>query len=94
MWLDDRWETGFWRGDDASAAPQGLCEACRRRAAWLVVGGNDDGFPMAEGSFIERRPVHTCARWSLEGAGAIEDEESLERALTAAGARSIAWRLR
>ena len=46
------------------------------------------------GEGARRRPVHTCAWCSLEGAGAIEDEESWERALTAARARSIAWRLR
>ena len=34
MKLDDRWGTGYWASDDAPAAPEGLCDACRRRPAW------------------------------------------------------------
>ena len=44
------------------AAPQGLCGACKRRAAWLVVGGHDedDDADDDEGaaSFLTEHPVH------------------------------------
>ena len=39
MYLDDRWGLDWWRSDDAPPAPSGVCAACKRRAAWLVLGG-------------------------------------------------------
>src|SRR4051794_33226606 len=61
MRLDDRWSTGYWSSDAAPAAPDGLCDACQRRAAWLVVGGRDEGAE-ADGDafFLADHPVHLC----------------------------------
>jgi len=95
MWVDDRWETGFWTGQDAPCPPGGPCQACGRRAAWLVVGWQpefDDGPPDPDW-YLGNHPVELCG-WCKLGSEPIDDEESLRRALDVAQARSIAWRWR
>lgn len=94
MRLDDRWGTAYWEGGEAPAAPQGLCEACGRRAAWLVVGGTDEDGDEPAGYFLASRPVHLCGWCRLDGDRPIEKEDDLCSALAAARARSIAWRWR
>ena len=80
MYLDDRWRARYWSSDDAPAAPQGLCDACHRRAAWLI--------------FLTHHQVRVCGWCDLTEAGEIRNVVELERALTAARARSVAWRWR
>jgi hypothetical protein len=92
MWLDDRWDVGWWDSDDAAAAPGGVCAACQRRAAWLVIGGRDyleDLEP--DGSFMESNPVYLCA-WCQPPYGEIENSKQLAEALAEARARGISWR--
>lgn len=93
MRLDDRWGTGYWSSETAPAAPEGLCDACRRRAAWLIVGGRwDDEYEEGEQpSFLTDNPVHLCSWCSLVGLGTIETAGDLGRALAHARQRSIAW---
>jgi hypothetical protein len=87
--LDDRWSTGYWAN---GGAPEGLCDACGRRAAWLVVGGRDwmeDVEP--DRSFMESHPVHLCGYCDLPP-GQIETPAQLDAALVYARDHSIAWR--
>jgi hypothetical protein len=49
-----RWETGYWQ---SGGLPAGMCAACNRRAAWIVVGGRDwfeDLKP--DGTLLESHP--------------------------------------
>ena len=98
MWLDDRWGVGYWSSDAAPAVPEGLCDACKRRAAWLVVGGRWDDDDLADEdddpSFLTQHPVHLCGWCRFEGEGPIETHADLERALNRARQRSIAWNWR
>lgn len=94
MRLDDRWGTAYWESDEAPAAPQGLCEACARRAAWLVIGGTDEEDDEPAEYFLASRPVHLCGWCRFDGDRAIESEDDLARALSEARTRSIAWRWR
>jgi hypothetical protein len=98
IWLDERWGTDYWEGDSAPAVPQGLCEACHRRAAMFDVGGYwwDDDYPRDEGEepdFLATRTVHLCGWCQLEPM-VPQDEAELEAALAHARQRSIAWRWR
>ena len=96
MFLDDRWGTGYWAGDGAPASPQGLSEACERRAAWLVVSGyadeHDDDDRDTDDSFLSRRAVHLCGWCRLDEEMPVPDEPSLQRALAGARNKSVAWR--
>jgi len=94
MSLDDRWGSGYWSSAAAPAAPGGLCDACRRRAAWLVVGGRDDEIdePDDTNDFLVRHPVQLCGWCSLDREGPIRNRADLGRELARARARSVAWR--
>jgi hypothetical protein len=94
MRLDDRWGTGYWSGDSAPAAPEGRCDACKRRAAWLVVGGRWDEDELdddEESSFLTENPVHLCGWCRLDWDGPPETPAELEQALARARQKSIAW---
>jgi hypothetical protein len=96
MSLDDRWETGYWSGDSAPAAPGGLCDACGRRAAWLIVGGRwGDDAPegIYEGtSFLMENPVHLCGWCRFDPDDTpIETYHDLDHALSNARQRSVVW---
>jgi hypothetical protein len=92
MRLDDRWGTGYWASDDAPAAPEGLCDACRRRPAWLVIGGVEH--EAGEASYLERHPVQLCGWCRLEISSPPQSEQELNRILADARARSVSWRWR
>lgn len=96
MRLDDRWGSGYWSSDAAPAAPEGLCDACQRRAAWLVVGGRDDdeddtNKEESAAAFLTEHPVHLCGWCRLDWGAPIETTADLECALARARRRSIAW---
>jgi hypothetical protein len=59
--------------------PSGTCAACERRAAHLVIDGPTGEVPL-------------CGWCRVEGR--IVTQADLERALAAAGARSVSWRWR
>jgi hypothetical protein len=85
--LDERWETGCW----GCWYPGGLCEACGRRAAWLVV--SDSPFCDDEERWEPRhRAVEVCGWCRLEGQ--IVSDAELDAALEAAKARSVSYRWR
>jgi hypothetical protein len=86
--LDDRWRVGYW---DA-IVPNGPCEACGRRAAIHVYGGNSDNGEADTAHFLAHRAVHTCGWCQLEGP--ITDQAQLGEALDAARSRSVSWRWR
>lgn len=95
MKLDDRWGTGYWQSDGAPAAPNGPCDACGRRAAWLTVGGTEPTEELEpDATFLERHPVQLCAWCQLDPSMPIDNQAQLARALTDARARSISWRWR
>jgi hypothetical protein len=86
--LDDRWSVGCW----TTGRPQGACDVCKRRAAWLVVGGRDwieDFEP--DHSFMEQHPVRLCGYCRLSGFP-IENTEQLATSVARAREQSIAWR--
>jgi hypothetical protein len=90
MWLDDRWATHWWEA--AGVEPGGPCQACGRRAAYLVYGGLDpDAEPVDD--YMERHPVFVCGWCRLED-WPVTDEGDLRRALDRARARSVSWRWR
>jgi hypothetical protein len=94
MRLDDRWQTGYWTGDLAPAAPEGLCDVCQRRAAWLVIGGRDEDEPTEyPDDYLFDHPLHVCA-WCRLDLVPIRNRDDLERAVQDARARSVAWRWR
>lgn len=95
MWLDDRWETGYW--DELEWAPDGLCEACNRRAAWLMIGGSWVDEPEIwdedeEPEYLDRHPVHICF-WCMPifDTSERDDKAAIDLALVEAGRESIAW---
>ncbi len=94
MRLDDRWGMGYWEGDAAPAAPVGTCEACGRRAAWLVVGGPAEDDEEPRGDFLGGRPIHLCSWCRLDHGQPLQNESDVRRELARARARSIAWRWR
>jgi len=89
MKLDDRWGTGYWSSEDAPAAPEGTCDACKRRAAWLAVGGLSDG--ESEPTYLDLHPVDLCGWCKLEIASPPRNQIELDRILADARARSVAW---
>jgi hypothetical protein len=91
MRVDERWQVGWW--DDADIVIGGPCEACGRRASYLVYGerDEDDDLDPIEDFFTDR-PVYTCGWCRLEGT--VESEADLRRELAAARARSVSWRWR
>jgi hypothetical protein len=87
--LDDRWSTGHWLG----AFPDGLCEACQRRAAIFVIGSNDleddleeDLEDDLEQSSSTTNPIRICGYCKL--AVPISSPEDREREILAARRRS------
>lgn len=94
MRLDDRWGIGYWRSDQAPAAPNGPCDACGRRAAWLEIGGTEpDEEPAADDDYLQRHPIQVCGWCRLDPSVPIDNEADLVRALGDARARSVSWRL-
>lgn len=92
MRLDDRWGLGYWDSDEAPAASEGLCDACARRAAWLVVGGLEpEEEPGREGSYLDLHQVHLCGWCKPRFDGPPESHDDLERVLEDARDRSIGW---
>lgn len=98
MKLDDRWETGYWRSEAAPAAPNGPCDACGRRAAWLIVGGiepeEDTELNVGEPDYLERHPVQLCGWCRLDFVSPPESREELDRILADARERSVSWHWR
>jgi hypothetical protein len=94
MRLDDRWGTGYWSSPYAPPAPAGRCEACRRRAAWLVVGGPLEP-ELLEGEeddlYLATHKVELCSWCRLADDAPIRTATDLERALRRAGDASIGW---
>ncbi len=89
IWLDDRWETGYWKS--AGCEPGGPCEACGRRAAIHVYGGLEPDLE-PDGGYLDGRPVRVCG-WCQLG-GPLLDEGDVQRELALARADSVAWRWR
>ena len=90
--LDDRWHTDVW-GD---WRPDGICEVCGRRAAWLVLGGPDDDdldLDLDDSSHavlpLDDRALNLCFWCHL--AMPITTNEELASAIDEAHSRSIAW---
>jgi hypothetical protein len=93
IWLDDRWALGYWK----YGAPDSLCDSCRRRAAWLVLGGYNeewDDEPPEPDDFLRNHPVHLCGWCKLSDEIEIDNEASLDAALADARGRGIAWQWR
>lgn len=97
--LDERWGTGYWDSPGGPPVPEGLCDACRRRAAWLVIGGSwdedeldDDGDE--DRDFLDEHPVHLCSWCHLDVASRPSNQVELDAILADAAERSIAWRWR
>ncbi len=86
--LDDRWGVGYWDW----IVPNGRCEACGRRAAIHVYGGEDDETDEGATDFLADRPVRTCGWCHLDGP--ITNELELQHALATARRRSVSWRWR
>src|SRR5437868_8798830 len=63
MRLDDRWGTQFWTGEDAPATPEGVCAACRRRAAWLLLGGDPEAEMDESGANSAEAPAGDFLAW-------------------------------
>lgn len=97
--LDERWGTGYWDSDSAPPVPEGLCDACGRRAAWLVIGGSwvDEGVDDPDEDdrdFLDDHPVHLCG-WCTPGfSGRPSNQAELDAILADAGEQSIGWRWR
>jgi len=92
MKLDDRWGTGFWESSAAPAAPNGPCDACGRRSAWLVLGGTEageDGDPDAD--YLATHEVKLCGWCKLDFSEPPADRGELDRMLADARARSVSW---
>ena len=101
MHLDDRWDTGYWSGESAPAAPGGLCDACRRRTAIFETGARsaddpdyiDPDDPDVSDSYLLTHAItlHLCGWCRIDNAP-IGNADELARALSDARSRSIAWR--
>lgn len=87
MKLDDRWGTGYWDSGEAGPVPGGRCDACGRRAAWLVIGGDEEGE-----DYLACHPVETCGWCRLEFDSPPRNRAELERVLELAGEKSVSWR--
>ncbi|MDX6622237.1 MAG: hypothetical protein QOE75_169 [Solirubrobacterales bacterium] len=98
--LDERWGTGYWDSEGHPPVPEGLCDACGRRAAWLVVGGSwsedelDDGDEAYEPDFLDEHPVNLCSWCQLDIVSNPRTHAELDAVLTDAAERSFAWRWR
>lgn len=79
--LDERWSVGWW--DEDVPVPRGLCEACGRRAAIHVYGGDGGSGVLAD------QEVETCGWCNLEGR--ILTKDDLRIALRDARSRSVSW---
>lgn len=91
--LDERWNTGYWRSESAPPVPDGLCEACGRRAAWLVIGGADPDEELDQDvTYLDKNPIHICAWCMIDSALPISNRAERAFALADAGERSIALR--
>ena len=92
--LDRRWGVGWW--DDYG--PSGVCEACGRRAAWVVIGGWDEDLlgPRTASStaFVDDRQVRLCGWCHLSDGPFPQSEDQLQEELRQAGAESVSWRWR
>jgi hypothetical protein len=90
MALDNPWQLGYWAA--AGIAPGGACEACGRRAAIHVIGGDCDAKAQAAEPiwFLDKRPVYLCGWCSIRTP--IRNQSDLDEAFREARARSIAWR--
>ncbi len=86
--LDHRWRVGYWD----LIVPNGPCEACGRRAAIHIYGGDADDADADIQDFLADRPVRTCGWCQLQGP--ITDQAQLDEALSAARSRSVSWRWR
>jgi hypothetical protein len=94
MALDDRWRTGYWKSENAPAAPDGPCDACGRRAAWLLVGGwGEDEVDSAE-SYLADHTVKLCGWCRLDHDSRPANKDELLLALADARARSVSMRWR
>lgn len=99
MKLDDRWQIGFWKGRKAPPAPDGPCDACRRRAGWLEIGGHYEGLkdrPTDDDEYLSTHPVTLCG-WchlDIDAGGPPRNADDLEALLREAASRSIGWRWR
>jgi hypothetical protein len=95
MKLDQRWNLHYWDSDEAPAVPNGPCDACKRRAAWMTVGGLEPGeIPDDETTYLELNPVQLCGWCDLRFQSPPKNQEELTKALHDAASRSIAWRWR
>lgn len=96
--LDRRWQTGYWSSEDAPPAPSGICDACKRRASWLDMGGWADRHETDEtetkDDYLAYHVVHTCGWCKVEIDSPPANAEELNRLLKDARSRSIAWRWR
>ena len=83
--LDQNWGTGYW--DDWT--PGGRCEACGRRAAWLLVSDS----PLCDDKDRwepRHREVEICGWCRVEGQ--IISDAELDAALQEAKVRSVSYR--
>jgi hypothetical protein len=103
MALDDRWQTGYWRSESAPPAPIGRCDACNRRAAWLVRGGREDDDidssdaqeldePTYDDDYLRDHPVHLCGWCRLTFSSPPRNQAELDQLLADARRRSVSWR--
>jgi hypothetical protein len=92
MTLDDRWQTGFWASDGAPPAPAGVCAACHRRAAWLVVGGTDNEDPAIQEDWLALHPLEICGWCHPEFPNPPRTQDDVMRAFAEARKRSVSWR--
>lgn len=97
--LDDHWQTGFWDADDAPACPDKICDACKRRAAWLYVGGMDEDEDLEwdfEGKdvnylYSSKHRINLCSHCHLDGSLS-QNSSELTQQLKEARSQSVAWR--
>ncbi len=92
MKLDERWHTGFWPSGAAPAAPDGPCDACQRRAGWLVVGGDHEETDSTD-DYLASHPVQLRGWCELDFQSPPRNRSELQRALDAARARSVSLAL-
>jgi hypothetical protein len=90
VWLDDLWHVGYW--DEDSIVPGSACDACGRRAAIHVYGGDDPDDDDPPDDLLAHQPVYLCGWCSIRGPVLTADD--LRRELDAARAYSVAWRWR
>jgi hypothetical protein len=97
MKLDDRWGAGYWESNAAPAAPNGPCEACGRRAAWLVIGATEPDYGDDQDDvpdFLELHPIQVCGWCKPNFPSRPRGRADVDRALAEARALSVSWRWR